>query len=120
VGLDLGPLSLVIIIEELLGRKSIGSGQETREYGRRDLSVPRPPFIRKKLTLISPTSGGRSVCIVRSWIQATEFSFLVTILKTWETDSNVRRWRDLPPHLYRHWAHLASYLMVTAGVAAGA
>jgi hypothetical protein len=29
------PLSLVITIEELLGRKSIGPGLESREYGRR-------------------------------------------------------------------------------------
>jgi hypothetical protein len=34
VGLERGPLSLVNTIEELLGRKSSGSGQENREYGR--------------------------------------------------------------------------------------
>jgi hypothetical protein len=33
--------------------------------------------IRKKLALISPTSGGRSVGIVRSRTQATEFLFLM-------------------------------------------
>jgi hypothetical protein len=33
------------------------------------------PYIRKKLALTSPTSGGRSVSIVRSRTQATEFSF---------------------------------------------
>jgi hypothetical protein len=38
VGLERGPLSLVSTIEELLGRKSSGSGQENREYGRRDPS----------------------------------------------------------------------------------
>jgi hypothetical protein len=38
VGLELGPLSLVSTIEELLGRKSSGSGLEGREYGRRDPS----------------------------------------------------------------------------------
>jgi hypothetical protein len=38
VGLELGPLSLVSTVEEPLGRKSIGSGLENREYGRRDLS----------------------------------------------------------------------------------
>jgi hypothetical protein len=35
VGLERGPLSLVSIIEELLERKSSGSGLENREYGRR-------------------------------------------------------------------------------------
>jgi hypothetical protein len=38
VGLERGPLSLVSAIEELLGRKSSGSGLESREYGRRDPS----------------------------------------------------------------------------------
>jgi hypothetical protein len=36
VGLDRGPLSLVITIEELRERKRSGSGLEMREYGRRD------------------------------------------------------------------------------------
>jgi hypothetical protein len=36
MGLKRGPLSLVSTIEELLGRKSSGSGLEIREYGRRD------------------------------------------------------------------------------------
>jgi hypothetical protein len=38
VGLERGRLSLVTTIEELLGRKSSGSGPEIREYGRRDPS----------------------------------------------------------------------------------
>jgi hypothetical protein len=38
VGLERGSLSLVSTIEELLGRKSIGSGLESREYGHRDPS----------------------------------------------------------------------------------
>jgi hypothetical protein len=38
VGLERGPLSLVSIIEELLGRKSSGCGLESREYGRLDQS----------------------------------------------------------------------------------
>jgi hypothetical protein len=38
VGLERGPLSLVSTIEELLGRKSSGSGLENLEYGRRDPS----------------------------------------------------------------------------------
>jgi hypothetical protein len=38
VGLEWGPLSLVSSTEELLGRKSSGSGLEIREYGHRDSS----------------------------------------------------------------------------------
>jgi hypothetical protein len=35
-GSGTGPLSLVSTIEKLLGRKSNGSGLESREYGHRD------------------------------------------------------------------------------------
>jgi hypothetical protein len=38
VGLEQGPLNLVSTTEELLGRKSSGSGLESREYGCRDPS----------------------------------------------------------------------------------
>jgi hypothetical protein len=51
--------------EELLGRKSSGSGLEIREYGRRE-SVTLTmwfPLSAKKLGPSSPTSGGRSVGI---------------------------------------------------------
>jgi hypothetical protein len=75
VGLDRGPLSLVSTIEELLERKSSGSGLESREYGRRDPSRwSRGTLYPQKLALTSTTSGGRSVGIVRSQTQATEFS----------------------------------------------
>jgi hypothetical protein len=37
VGLERGPLSLVITMEELLERRSNDSGLEKRNYGRRDL-----------------------------------------------------------------------------------
>jgi hypothetical protein len=37
VGLEGGELSVVSTIEELLGRKSSGSGLEICEYGRKDL-----------------------------------------------------------------------------------
>jgi hypothetical protein len=61
--------------EELLERRSIGSGQENREYGIRDQSRwPRDILYSQKLALTSSTSGGRSVGIVSSRIQATEFS----------------------------------------------
>jgi hypothetical protein len=67
VGLERGPLSLVSTIEELLGRKSSGPGPEIREYGRRDPSCcQRGTLYPQKLALTSPTSGGRSVGIVRS------------------------------------------------------
>jgi hypothetical protein len=38
VGMERGQLSLVSTTEELLGRKTSGSGLERREYGRRDAS----------------------------------------------------------------------------------
>jgi hypothetical protein len=65
-------------IEVLLGRKSNGSGLESREYGRRDPSRwPRGTLYPQKLAVTSPTNSGRSVGIVRSRTKATEFrSFL--------------------------------------------
>jgi hypothetical protein len=80
VGLERGPLSLVSTNEELLERKSSGSGLESQEYGRRDLSrSPRGTFYPQKLVLASPTSGGRSVRVVHSRTQATEFVVCCTI-----------------------------------------
>jgi hypothetical protein len=56
---------------------SIISGLESREYGRRDQSRwPRGTLYPQNLALTSSTGGGRSVGIVRSRTQATEFSFL--------------------------------------------
>jgi hypothetical protein len=64
----------VSTIEELLGRKSSGSGQEIREYGLRDLSLwPRDTLYLQRLALTLPTSGGRSFGIVRFRTKATEF-----------------------------------------------
>jgi hypothetical protein len=78
VGLERGPLSLVSKIEELLGINSSGSGLENREYGRgNSLCWPRETHYAQKLALTSPTSGGRSVGIVRLRNKATEFLFLV-------------------------------------------
>jgi hypothetical protein len=78
VGLKPGPLSLVSTIEEKLGRKSSGSCLEIREYDRRDPSRrPRGTLYPQKLALTSPTSGGRSVGIVLSRTQATEFSLVL-------------------------------------------
>jgi hypothetical protein len=76
VGLERGALSLVSTTEELLDRKSSGSGLESREYGRRNPSR-RPPgtLYPQKLALTSLTSGDRSVGVVRLRIQATEFFY---------------------------------------------
>jgi hypothetical protein len=68
------PQKLALTTEELLERKSSGPGLESREYGRRDPSRwPRDTLYPQKLALTSPTSGGRSVDIVRSRTQATEY-----------------------------------------------
>jgi hypothetical protein len=77
VGLERGPLSIVSTTEELLGRNSSGSRLENREYGRRDRCADHAtPSIRKKLALTSPTSGGRSVGIVRLRTKVTEFFYM--------------------------------------------
>jgi hypothetical protein len=56
--------------------KSSGSCLQNREYGRRDLSHwPRGTLYPQKLAITSPTSGSRSVDIVRSQTQTIEFSF---------------------------------------------
>jgi hypothetical protein len=78
VGLERGPLILVITIGKLHGRKNIGSGLENRDYGRRE-SAALTPFYPQKLALTPPTSGSRSVGIVRSWIQASEVSCSVFV-----------------------------------------
>jgi hypothetical protein len=76
VGLERGPLSLMSTVEELLGRKSSGSGLESQEYGRKDPSRwPCGTLYRQKLALTSSTSSGRLVGIVHLQTQATEFSF---------------------------------------------
>jgi hypothetical protein len=62
-------------IEELLERKSSGLVLESLEYSCRDPSRwPCGTFYLQKLALTSPTSGSHLVGIVRSRIQATEFS----------------------------------------------
>jgi hypothetical protein len=70
-----GPFSLVSTTEELLGRKSSGSGLESREYGRRDPSRrPRGTLYPQTLALTPPASGFRSDCIFRSRTHATKLS----------------------------------------------
>jgi hypothetical protein len=52
-------------------------GLESREYGSRDPSRwPRGTIYPQKLALTSPTNSDLSVGIVRSRIQATEFSIV--------------------------------------------
>jgi hypothetical protein len=77
VGLERGPLSLVSTTEELLDRKVAAPVQKTENtaVGNRHADHVAPS-IRKKLAITSPTSGGRSIGIVRSRIQAMEFSLV--------------------------------------------
>jgi hypothetical protein len=73
VSLEHGPLSFLSSTEVLLWRKISGSGLENREYSREDpLLWPRDTLYLQKLALTLPTSGGRSIGIVRSRTQATE------------------------------------------------
>jgi hypothetical protein len=77
VGLERGPLSLVSTIEELLGRKSSCPGLENGYYVLGDpFCWPRNTLYPQTLELTSPTSGGRSVCIVRARTKAMEFILL--------------------------------------------
>jgi hypothetical protein len=65
----------VSTIEELLERKSSGSGLETENTSVGDLSRwPRDTLYPQKLVLSSPASGGHSIGTVRSQTKATEFS----------------------------------------------
>jgi hypothetical protein len=80
VALERGPLSLVSIIEELLGRKSSGSGLQSRYYCRKESSHGSCGTIYpRKLALTSLASGGLSVGLVRSRTQATEFFYKVSV-----------------------------------------
>jgi hypothetical protein len=61
-------------------KKSSSSCLENREYGRRDPSRwPRSTLYPQKLAITSPTSGGRSVGIVRSRTQTMEFFYIKAI-----------------------------------------
>jgi hypothetical protein len=76
MGLERGPLSLVSTIEEILGRNISGSGLETREYGRRDLSRwPRNILYPQKVGSNFAHKQCQSVGIVRSRTRTTEFAF---------------------------------------------
>jgi hypothetical protein len=77
VGLERGPLTLVSITEELLDRKVASPVYKTENtaVGIRHANHVAP-YIRKKLAITSPTTGGRSVGIVRSRTQTMEFSLV--------------------------------------------
>jgi hypothetical protein len=78
MGLERGPLSLVSITEELLDRKVAAPVHKTENtaVGIRHTDHVAP-FIRKKLPITSPTSGGHSVGIVLSRTQTMEFFFYI-------------------------------------------
>jgi hypothetical protein len=87
VVLERGPLSLMSTTEGLLERESSGSSLENRNYGRRGSSaLILNPLYPQKLVLTSPTSSGRSVGIVRSRTNGTEFSFSATFVATCLSD----------------------------------
>jgi hypothetical protein len=82
VGLERCPLSLVSTIEELLGRKSSGSGLETENAAAGILLTDyTTPLYPQKVALTSPKSCGRSVGIVRSRTKATEFILFITVFR---------------------------------------
>jgi hypothetical protein len=84
VGLERDPLILVSTTEEILGRKSSGSGLENREYGLEDpLRWPRDTLYPQKLALTSPTSGVNSVGIVHLRTKATDFFLPAFIQRKW-------------------------------------
>jgi hypothetical protein len=74
VGLERDPLSLVSTTEELLGRKSSGSGRDPSRW-------PRENLYPQRLALTWPTRGGHSVGLVRLRTQATEFFLFTYICK---------------------------------------
>jgi hypothetical protein len=78
VGQERGPLSLVSTTEELLGRKTSGSGLENRDYGLKgSIAVTTWHPLSGNVGSIFAKSCGPSVGIVRWRTQATEFLFVV-------------------------------------------
>jgi hypothetical protein len=77
VGLERGPLGLVSTTEELFDRIVAAPVYKTENtaVGIRHADHVAPSIL-KKLTITSPTSGGRSVGIVRSRTQTMEFSLV--------------------------------------------
>jgi hypothetical protein len=83
MGLERSPLSLLNTLEELLGRKSRGSGLENREYscGIR-CADDVAPLYPQKLGLTLPSICGRSVGIVRSRTKATKILLVLRKVRT--------------------------------------
>jgi hypothetical protein len=81
-GLERSTLSLVRTTEELLEGK-VAAAIEKIEINDRGnpLRWPRDTLYPQKLALTLPTSGGRSVGIVRSWTKAMEFSLVLVVRK---------------------------------------
>jgi hypothetical protein len=78
VNLERGPLSLVSTIEELFEGKVVTPVQKSENTAVRIRNVDYvAPSIHKTLKLTSPTSGGRSVDIVRSRTETTELIFFL-------------------------------------------
>jgi hypothetical protein len=73
VGLERGRLRILSTTKELFGRKIRGSGLKSRGHGRRESRWLRGNLYQQNLALTSPTIDGRSVSIVRSQTQSTEF-----------------------------------------------
>jgi hypothetical protein len=67
-------------IEELLERKSSGSGLENREYGCMDVVLPTQHYPQRMLAQTSLTCGGYSAGIVHSRSNATEFVYLSSLI----------------------------------------
>jgi hypothetical protein len=78
VGLERGPLSLVRSVEEKKKKKVAVPGLENRDLTAVGTHCTDhvTPLYPQKLALTSPTSGGRSVGIVRSPAKAMEFSLV--------------------------------------------
>jgi hypothetical protein len=72
VGLERGPLSLVSTTEELLGRNLAAPVYKTENTAVGIRHADHVTLYPQKLAITSPTSGGRSVGIVRSRTQTTE------------------------------------------------
>jgi hypothetical protein len=77
MGLERGPLSLVSITEELLRRKSSGSGLENPDYSRKGSVALTTLHPLSANVATTPTSGGCLVGIVRSQTRATELRKLL-------------------------------------------
>jgi hypothetical protein len=85
VGLERGPLSLVSTTEELLGRKSSGSGLEIRKYGRRGSVklTTRHPLSAKAFTNLGdkrrPLGRYSSLAEFNSVLGPCRMKWLVTV-----------------------------------------